>query len=260
MSLSSSQQENIEALLKQQIRRKLNEYAHEPNAMPFHVRLLGRDRMALYSFIQSINTMLGSSVFEKIAVIIAIPNFKRAVSQYKNFNNTISKNAQNEIQTILDDLTMLAKKADKTVETTRIMKVARMGEIKSIRRPRIDLFLETHEDVEFYFDLKTAKPNLGGIKEFKRTLLEWVAIRGAIEPQAKIHTLLAIPYNPYEPEPYARWTFQGMFDLPLELKVAEEFWDFLGGENTYQELLNVFEKVGIELRTEIDDRFSGFSN
>ena len=33
-----------------------------------------------------------------------------------------------------------------------------------------------------------------------------------------------------EPQPYDRWTFQGMFDLPNEIKVADEFWDFLGGE------------------------------
>jgi len=29
-----------------------------------------------------------------------------------------------------------------------------------------------------------------------------------------------------------------------------EFWDFLGGEGAYNELLNCFERVGIELRPE----------
>lgn len=42
---------------------------------------------------------------------------------------------------------------------------------------------------------------------------------------------LAIPYNPYEPKPYERWTLKGMLDLKNELKVAEEFWDFLGGKD-----------------------------
>lgn len=49
-----------------------------------------------------------------------------------------------------------------------------------------------------------------------------------------------------------------MLDLNNELKVAEEFWDFLGGENAYIELLNCFEKVGIELRPEIDKYFLKF--
>ena len=49
------------------------------------------------------------------------------------------------------------------------------------------------------FDIKTAKPNAGGFKEFKRTLLEWVAATLAINPDANVQSIIAIPYNPYEP-------------------------------------------------------------
>jgi hypothetical protein len=49
-----------------------------------------------------------------------------------------------------------------------------------------------------------------------------------------------------------------MLDIEQELKVAEEFWDFLGGKGAYYELLNCFERVGIELRSEIDEYFSKF--
>jgi type II restriction enzyme len=77
-------------------------------------------------------------------------------------------------------------------------------------------------------------------------------------PHATVQTLIAIPYNPYEPEPYSRWTMRGMLDLENELKVAAEFWDFLGGEGTYIQLLDCFEKAGLELRPEIDDCFSRY--
>lgn len=50
-----------------------------------------------------------------------------------------------------------------------------------------------------------------------------------------------------------------MLDLENELKVAEEFWNFLGGENTFNILLDCFERVGIELRSEIDEYFSRLS-
>ena len=60
------------------------------------------------------------------------------------------------------------------------------------------------------------------------------------------------------PEPYNRWTMRGMIDLKEELKVAEEFWDFLGGKNTYNDLLKCFENVGIEMRNEIDKYFKRF--
>ena len=52
----------------------------------------------------------------------------------------------------------------------------------------------------------------------------------------------------------------GMLDLEEELKVAEEFWDFLGGEGAYNDLLEYFERVGIELRQEIDEYFKRFNN
>ena len=53
------------------------------------------------------------------------------------------------------------------------------------------------------------------------------------------------------------WT---MLDLEQELKVADEFWDFLGGDGAYQDLLYCFERVGIELRSEIDQYFKKFRN
>lgn len=49
-----------------------------------------------------------------------------------------------------------------------------------------------------------------------------------------------------------------MLDLDKELKVAHEFWDFIGGKGVYQDLLDCFERVGIELRSEIDKYFEKF--
>ena len=50
-----------------------------------------------------------------------------------------------------------------------------------------------------------------------------------------------------------------MLNLPNELKIAEEFWDFLGGVGGYNALLDIFERVGIELRAEIDEYFAKFN-
>ena len=89
--------------------------------------------------------------------------------------------------------------------------------------------------------------------------MEWAAVILAQNPDAQVNTLIAIPYNPYEPKPYSRWTMAGMLDLDNELKVAEEFWDFLGGKGAYNGLLDCFERVGIEMRIEIDDYFKRFN-
>ncbi len=89
-------------------------------------------------------------------------------------------------------------------------------------------------------------------------MLEWAATILAAKPEAKVNTIIAIPYNPYEPKPYNRWTMRGMLDLDKELKVAYEFWDFVGGKGAYADLLDCFERAGIELRPEIDQYFAKF--
>lgn len=79
-------------------------------------------------------------------------------------------------------------------------------------------------------------------------------MRASHGDKPNIKTIVAIPYNPYEPEPYERWTLKGLFDLENEVMVAEEFWDFLSGKGTYEDLFNVFEKAGLELYEEIDTK------
>ncbi len=227
--------------------------------MPFHYRLLGKDRMALYSFIQSLNTTFGTSIFEPVAETLAKTRFVNAQSQYV-VGNEISEVAQNEIQGIMNKLTTGETDPDKREEIQRIRTVCQKGQMNRLRTVKADLFVENDEGSLLFFDLKTVKPNKGDFEKFKRTLLEWCAIALAKNPDLDIHTIIAIPYNPYEPESYKRWTAKGMLDLGQELEVANEFWDFLGGDGAYQDLLDCFEKIGIELRPEIDQYFEKFRN
>lgn len=258
MALTKEQAKKVEEVLKATLRYKFQNYNPEPASMPFHTRLLGRDRLALYAFIHSLNTQFGTSFFEPVALQLAQGNFKSAEKQVKA-GTRISTGAQTEIQKIMDGLTTAATQPDKIAEIERIRKVCQSGEMIDVKPTKIDLMFVSKSDEYYLFDLKTAKPNAGGFKEFKRTLLEWVAAMFADNAELKINTLIAIPYNPYEPEPYSRWTMRGMLDLDNELKVAEEFWDFLAGKNTYKDLLDCFERVGIELREEIDQYFTRFN-
>ena len=160
----------------------------------------------------------------------------------------------------MDNLATANASPNKMEEINAIRAVCNQGEMRNVRLTKIDIKLVAHDGTIYLFDLKTAKPNAGGFKEFKRTLLEWIAAILAVEPAANVQSLIAIPYNPYEPQPYSRWTMRGMLDLENELKVASEFWDFLGGVGAYQDLLDIFERVGIELRQEIDDYFLKYNH
>lgn len=85
------------------------------------------------------------------------------------------------------------------------------------------------------------------MKEFvalKLKLLRWTALRLSQDKNANVFTRLAIPYNPYHPESYDRWTLKGLYDLKgREILVAEKFWNFIASEEIYDDLLEVFQKV-----------------
>lgn len=258
MALTQQQIQQVEIVLKNSLRHKFQNYNPEPGVMPFHTRLLGKDRMALFSFIHSLNTNFGTSIFEPVAKTLALSNFASAASQ-QIAGTQISSEAHRVIQNIMDSLSIATATPNKTEEVKAIRAVCQSGEMKTVKPTKVDVKLVAHDGTIYLFDIKTAKPNAGGFKEFKRTLLEWVATTLAANPDANIQTLIAIPYNPYEPQPYNRWTMRGMLDLDNELKVAAEFWDFLGGQNAYSDLLKIFEIIGLELRPEIDAYFARYN-
>ncbi len=258
MPLNKQLANKIKDLLLKIIRKKLSSYNPETRSMPFHYKLLGKDRMALFSFIHSVNTMLGQSVFEQIGKLIAEPGAERAVAQYKEMEGYISTEAVLVIDKIIRDLRTEKRKPNKQRETLEVLKASREGDLREKLKRRVDLFVKTRAGDEYYFEIKTAKPNINEFSSIKKQLLEWIAMRGSQSQDVLIKTILAIPYNPYEPKPYERWTLQGLFDLEEELLVGKEFWDFLGQKGTYEDLLLVFEEAGKELSQEIDKKTSSF--
>ena len=143
-------------------------------------------------------------------------------------------------------------------EANQIKKSIEKGEL--IRDPDsvVDLFVEM-EDEENYFDIISAKPNMKEFVALKLKLLRWTGLRLSQAKNIKVFTRLAIPYNPYHPEPYERWTLKGLYDLDKgEILVGDEFWNFVGSDEIYDDLLDVFQEVGEDLRDDIDEKFAEF--
>lgn len=258
MALSETHKKRVTETIKVCLREKFLTYKPETDNMPFHYRLLGKDRMELFSFIHSLNTTFGTSIYEPVAKELAIGVFKEVQTQYV-LGKIITDRAQSEIQEIMNDLS-IGSDVNKASETERIRKVSQEGNEKHLKSVQVDLFLVSKSNEVFMFDLKTVKPNKGDFISYKRNMLEWLAVYFYQHPKAKVNTLISIPYNPYEPAPYKRWTMKGMLDLKTEVKVADEFWDFLAGKGTYIDLLDCFEQAGMELRPEIDKHFAKFKH
>jgi len=155
--------------IKTCLRNKFKTYKPESENMPFHYRLLGKDRMALFSFIQSLNTTFGVSIYEPVAKELAQLNFSFVETQFK-LSNKITEETQKEIQRIINDLSM-GKNVNKLEEIERIRKVAQIGKINHLKSTKVDLFLISKDKKVYMFDLKTVKPNIKEFESYKRTLL-----------------------------------------------------------------------------------------
>lgn len=255
--LSIEIKQSIYEFIVQTLRNKFATYEKKDEVMPFHFRLLGKDRMALFSFIQSINTMFGTSIFEQVAVRLAKEKFAVA-KNHVSTTNLISGSSQLVIENIIDNLRTSQKQPDKILETKRILDSVKTNDLRLIRTPLVDVWLESHQGELFLIDIKTVKPNIDNFISYKKTLLEWVAVELAKDSTRPVSSLIAMPYNPYEPKPYHSWQLRGMLDISKELLVGKDFWDFVGGEGAYEELLDCFERAGITLRPEIDHYFGSF--
>ena len=249
----------IEETVVAVLRDKFRKYKPETTSMPFHTRLLGRDRMALYSFIHSLSTNFGTAIFEKIAVAIAMNTFDSAAAQQK-VGRSMTTESQAAITTIMNGLSSGEIDPNHAKEMAILQETARLGRTVTKKLRAVDLLL-CRGNARILIDLKTAKPNISDFEGYKQMMLEWAAATLHEHPEADVRTIIAIPYNPYEPEPYGRWTIKGMLEIQnqSQLMVGAEFWDFLAGEPIYDELLACFERVGIRMRPEIDDYFARFT-
>ena len=68
MALTETQIKQTENVIRESLRKRFKTYNPEPAYMPFHTRLLGKDRLALYAFIHSLNTNFGTTIFEPVAL------------------------------------------------------------------------------------------------------------------------------------------------------------------------------------------------
>ncbi len=107
---------------------------------------------------------------------------------------------------------------------------------------RIDLYVRTHDDQEHYFEIKSAKPNKGQCIEMKQRLLTALAIR----QDESAFAWWGVPYNPYGRGEYRHAYPLAFFDFVREVMLGEPFWDFVGGDGTYHELIDVYRGVGQE--------------
>lgn len=249
MALSENQKEEIKKLLQNKIDNKLKRYLRESTSMPFLMRLIqDGEKVAAYSFIHSLSTSLGMSIYEDVSRIIANETSKECFTKY-GVGGVLSKEQKSVIADIMRELrNSKGRKPNIEQETREVLQASASGG-KYQKEGNIADFYMKRTDTEYYFEIKTVKPNIDVFEKSKTKLLEWIARK-----RKPVKVFLAFPYNPYHPEPYTRFTMQNMMDHPNDLLVGDEYWNFLGGKNTFIELLDVFDEVGKEYKEKISNK------
>jgi len=254
MILSNQQKLEIKKIIKDAIIKKLNEYRLVGDVKPFHEKLFSKERIRETSFFHSCSTTLGVTLFQNIAYLIAKgnQNFKKVEAPW-DVKGNFSNEAKSIIEDIIFDLGRKQDEPEKRIpdiekEIQEVLKVT--SKSGSISTQRADLFLIDSKNNEIYIEIKTTKPNKGESEKIKRTLLKIVALRNK-----PVIVFCGIAYNPYEPEKFAWPLPLNYLKLGGDLLVGKQFWDFLGGNGSYEELLDIFEETGKELIDQIESKF-----
>jgi len=209
--LNSAARKEIESVLRRTVKDKLQNYDPETSQMPFHYRLLGRDRYAIFSFLQSMNTTFGTSIWEQVAEILAKSAGYECYRQFKLMGE-IDSSTEKELTNLHNNMRRGETEADKQKEIALIRQNIRKGRPEKHPDSVVDFYVKIGQQ-ENYFDITSVKPNMKEFSAMKLKLLKWTALRLSQEKDAEVMTRLAIPYNPYEPDSYERWTLKGLYDL-----------------------------------------------
>ena len=176
MALSKEQKNKIINLPSKKIEAKLKKYNRETTSMPFLARLIqDSEKIAAYSFIHSLATSLGMSIYGGISVIIASTNAEECFRNY-GVGGVISPAQRNKISKIVNQLRQGERTASINQEIKEVL-AASIDKAKFQKSGNIaDLYLK-RGGVEYFFEIKTVKPNIDVFEKSKTKLLEWIAIK-----------------------------------------------------------------------------------
>jgi len=128
-----------------------------------------------------------------------------------------------------------------------IAEVLQISDEEWVERPAIaDLYLRDKAGHEYFFEIKSPRPNKGQCLEIAERLLRIHAITQKNRPQ--VNAYFAMAYNPYGTrlEDYRHSFSLQYLDMQNEVLLGADFWTLVGGEGTYEELLEIYQEVGRE--------------
>jgi len=215
------------------------------NLKPFHAAIIPSEVLRISAFERGFVTSLGTS-FEECARLIALDHHQDAQRSY-DVQGGISSDALTEIERQVSSFERAAvRKAQGPDLDSMINSVLRANNSgESVDRAyKADLYILSNDGDEYYFEMKSPKPNKDQCLVVTQRILRFHALRNQARP--KVRGYFAMVYNPYgnSREDY-NWSIAKNY-MPYDegLLIGDEFWNVVGGATAYQELLEIYRHVG----------------
>lgn len=215
---------------------------------PFHKALLSKEALFWSRFERSFSTSLGQGVMEKVSLIAAQSNGASELGYQTQTIVDLSESKISAINNHISDLRGNRARGDWERDVEIIMSQPNAGAIISERV--ISDICWVKDGVRNYMSIKTVKPNIDQTAEAKRDMLKLKVY----DPSCNVY--FGMYYNPYGdlPESY-KWSpplkvFNFIND-PCVL-IGKKYWDTLGGDGFYEELIAIVESVGEQARSMIE--------
>jgi hypothetical protein len=242
--MQSSTRRQIHTLVSEVISKKIENYERESSYIPFAAAMFGEAAVATGSILQSLYTTFGMSTFEQIAVILARGAGYHAEHQYQLLGTVDATTAR-----LIDRISRQSEAPNTAVALNEIRGSIKPGQMLKDRESVVDVFIRKGKQ-EIYIDIASAKPNKKEFQALREKLLRWYALRLSQGHISDVRACIGIPYNPYHPRPYTRWT-GACCDPKTDLLVQKDFWALVAGEDVFDDLLEIFQEVGKGAEKEI---------
>ena len=246
----------IEGLIEQHAAarpaRRQAQLVKEGALKPFHEAMLPSSIRRINAFERSFSTGLGNT-FEAVAHLIAEETHVDAERGFKMIVDIPSTAAAR-----IDEL--VARNNASGIPMPFPEQIAAVVNAppseRVTRRAIADLYFKKADGSEWFFEMKSPKPNKGQCLEVTARLLTTHAIRA--KSKTPVHTYFAMAYNPFGSREDYKWSFANRhLDMQVQVLIQEEFWTVVGEDpSTYDAVLKIYGEVGEQSSNRLIDRLA----
>lgn len=195
-------------------------------------------------------------VWEKLAQVVALEAHGHC-SMGHRIDGVIGDESLRRIQEILNSLETktVGKEKAKPDWSTELEYIKKGGGKPIPVSVTCDLFVHNQEtNIKYAFELKGPLPNSDQTKVSKEKMFKLLAM----DSKQVDFAYYALAYNPYGQKSDYKWTFpMRWFNMHEDesVLIGNEFWDLIGGPETYKIFIAEVNKLGKEYRERIYREF-----